>query len=491
VGSKQNPTFTERRAPRKSFSVNASAPHGQQSAQSTEGAPAHNPDMTDVGDISAGYEEQLGQQQAQYDNLKAEFRDLRKENRRLREQCGELNDERSEIQDKCNKVQDEHEDLKDMYGKISREHKELESRFVNVDSRFTYLIEQLVIPYAAAKGLKWNDQTKNTVDVVMDPLVSDALEAGNLREQVQVLQKEMFARIEKGEAISDEQLAQDFRNLVGLVKTLSRTIRLTEQVDVIKILQNPVLIHGVAGRHWDGSAAKKCMIEAWVWSVLLHFVFDTPFSILGTEASEVKKVWTSIFGADHADQWPTPSSLCETWRCTTMDHVFAKMIAREVVTQGKTHEKPTVLEESVLNLSEYILIVIETTLAKISPATDFKQVRVIVDKAFALGMQMCIQRSRLQVTYPNVGAKFEKGSMVFRPDPDGNDVEVGTVAFVIHPGLTKWGDTHGKKLEHRYDIVPSLVQLEPIPDQETYLSSIMVGSTLANDSRALESGHGL
>jgi hypothetical protein len=51
--------------------------------------------------------------------------------------------------------------------------------------------------------------------------------------------------------------------------------------------------------------------------------------------------------------------------------------------------------------------------------------------------------------------------MVFKPDPDGNNVEVGTVAFVVHPGLTKWVDTHRKKLEHRYDIVPSLVQLEP------------------------------
>ncbi|KAF2820899.1 hypothetical protein CC86DRAFT_386926 [Ophiobolus disseminans] len=257
-----------------------------------------------------------------------------------------------------------------MYSKISKVHKELESRFVSVDSRFTYLIEQLVIPYAAAKGLKWDDQTKDTVDVVMDPLVSDALEAGNLREQVQVLQKDTFARIEKGEAISDEQLAQDFRNLIELVKTLSRTIRLNEQVDVeaVKSLENrvirrkSVLIHGVAGRHWDSRPAKKCMIEAWVWSVFLYFVFDTPFSILGTEASEVKKVWTSIFGADHADQWPTSSSLCETWRCTTMNYVFAKMIAQEVVTQVKTHEKPTVLEESVLELRNNISIVIETTL---------------------------------------------------------------------------------------------------------------------------------
>lgn len=210
-GSKQNPTSTERRAHHKSLSVDASASHGQQSAQSGEGDLTHNPDTTNaaiLNNIFAEHKEQLGQQQTRYDNLKAEFRDLHKENRRLREQCDGIKDECSEIQDKYNNIQDKHEDLKDMYYKISKEHKELESRFFSAYSRFTYLIEQLVIHYAAAKGLKWNDQTKDTIDVVMDPLVSDALEAGNLREQVQVLQKDMFARIEKGEAISDDQLAQ-------------------------------------------------------------------------------------------------------------------------------------------------------------------------------------------------------------------------------------------------------------------------------------------
>jgi hypothetical protein len=41
----------------------------------------------------------------------------------------------------------------------------------------------------------------------MEPLVSDALEAGNLREQVQVLQKDVLASTEKGEVILDEQSA--------------------------------------------------------------------------------------------------------------------------------------------------------------------------------------------------------------------------------------------------------------------------------------------
>jgi hypothetical protein len=59
-GSKQNFTSTECLAPRKSLSVDASASHGQQSAQSAKGNLAHNPDMTDAAildNIFAEYEE--------------------------------------------------------------------------------------------------------------------------------------------------------------------------------------------------------------------------------------------------------------------------------------------------------------------------------------------------------------------------------------------------------------------------------------------------
>jgi hypothetical protein len=46
------------------------------------------------------------------------------------------------------------------------------------------------------------------------------------------------------------------------------------------------------------------------------------------------------------------------------------------------------------------------------------------------------------------------------PDRDCEDIEGGFVAFVVNPGLTKWGDARGLHLDQRNDIVPSLVQLE-------------------------------
>ncbi|KAF1351546.1 hypothetical protein EJ07DRAFT_137405 [Lizonia empirigonia] len=467
-GPKQAPAPAERRSHRKSSSVDAAVAHGQQSAQSAGDSLSRTPALVDAAfldAIFAQHEQELAKRQTEYDNVVIKSRELHKQYRRVREQRDELKEKRSEIGDKYKELQKKNEDLKDKHDKGAEQHNILEGRFHFVNSRFMYFLDKIVLPYTKAKSLKWDDQTQGTIDVVVGPLVSDALEAGNLRAQVQALQKDMFARIDKGEAISDEQLAQDFRNLVGLIKTLSRTVRLTEQVDVIKILQTPILLHGVAVKHREDRAGKKCMIEAWVWSALLYCVFATPFSILGDVFEGMKKLWMEMFGADHVNNWPTPSTLCETWRCTTMDHVFGQMIAQEVVTQGKKQEDPTVLEESVLKARDNVSNGITARVAKISPTTDLKQVRVIVDKAFTLAVQMCVQRSRLQVTFPDVGAKFDKGSMVFRPDPDGNDVEDGMVAFVVNPGLTKWGDTHGKKLEHRYDIVPSLVQLEPIPEK--------------------------
>jgi hypothetical protein len=48
------------------------------------------------------------------------------------------------------------------------------------------------------------------------------------------------------------------------------------------------------------------------------------------------------------------------------------------------------------------------------------------------------------------------------PNIDGEETDEGVVAFVINPGLTKYGDAHGKNLDQRYDIVPSLVLLDPL-----------------------------
>ncbi|KAF1911225.1 hypothetical protein BDU57DRAFT_525007 [Ampelomyces quisqualis] len=314
--------------------------------------------------------------------------------------------------------------------------------------------------------MKWDDQTAGTIDVVADKLAMDSLEAGNLRNQVRVLQKEMLARVEKCDAIPDEQFAQDFRNLVASIKTLSRTMKFAEKIDLVGILETPLMLCDVDKKHWEGRARKKCMIEAWIWSVLLESIFGSPFGILGIAATNLQEVWYGLFGAGDFHDWPTPSPLCETWRCTTMESIYGGVAVRDIVEQGlaKKEGELTIIEESILKTRHLVSKVIETRLKIISPDNAFKHVPSIVDKAFALAGQISTQRARLQIAYPGVGSKFDKQFMTPRSDANCKDLEDGSVAFIVNPGLIKWGDAHGKNLEHRYDIVPALVQLEGVDE---------------------------
>lgn len=104
---------------------------------------------------------------------------------------------------------------------------------------------------------------------------------------------------------------------------------------------------------------------------------------------------------------------------------------------------------------------IGTKLANLSTAADFPLLSRIVEAAFALALQMSLQRSRLQITFPNVGDRLDHAQMAPIPDPDGKDFEDEVVAFIVKPGLTKWGDAYGKHFDQRHDIVPSFVQLQP------------------------------
>jgi hypothetical protein len=81
---------------------------------------------------------------------------------------------------------------------------------------------------------------------------------------------------------------------------------------------------------------------------------------------------------------------------------------------------------------------------------------------------MSPQRTRVRITYPVVGSGWDGSSMKLLEDPDDDDdvTENGVVSFVLNPGLTKWGDAHGKKLDQRCDIVKAKVKLERLDQME-------------------------
>jgi hypothetical protein len=287
------------------------------------------------------------------------------------------------------------------------------------------------------------------------------------RSQVQTLQNQLLAGVDKVNVYTDDQFSQDFRALTALIKTLSRSVRVAEHADVTSTLETCGLLKGVVGKHWDSRARIKSYIEAWLWSVLVNKVFSGPFSLFGHLGKNLDEDWVTVFDIRESLQWPEPSASCEKWRYTTMEHLV-NMVGRHIITQGRA-DAATRSDASatakywikdVVKNRDGVAQTIGEKLLLISSKVDVSRISHIIDKAFSLALQMSLQRSRIQVTFPSPGTDSVDGEMESMPDGNGNDMAKGRVAFIVNPGLTKWGDANGKKLEQRHNIMLPLVQLE-------------------------------
>jgi hypothetical protein len=365
-----------------------------------------------------------------------------------------------------------------------------------VSTTYSEVMIKAVIPYARSKGLRPHEKTGDFIDDILGLLVQDAMQAKSLQDdvrslqrqclqfqgqdkamreeiqneqgqnlvlrgQIQDLQKDALEKVEKVRIISDSQFKRDFQILASSIKALSRLMPFTEQDNVLEGLNVLGFLSNVHMRHWMGRAQKKTFVEAWIWAVLSEFIFRYPIPAFGEHEKGVSGVWTYLFGQGHHHGWPVPSIACENWRHTTAEHLY-ETVGRVTITNEDMEPAPKRMKSSVINHCEQLGNIIESHLESVFPESNFIQVRTIVDKAYALAMQMSLQRCRLQVTYPTTGSKFVDGEMTSVPDRDDEDIEGGTVAFVVNPGLTKWGDARGLHLDQRNDIVPSLVQLEAI-----------------------------
>lgn len=162
---------------------------------------------------------------------------------------------------------------------------------------------------------------------------------------------------------------------------------------------------------------------------------------IGGLQERVKSLQDEMLAEDD-NYWPIPSTLSEKWRYTTAESM-----------------RP--FDQEVLNLRGYLVALIMEQLGIAASTVVEKQLWNMLNKSSMLAVEMSLQKYRLQVTFPNVGADYNENTMKSRQGFEGNDMECGKVAFVVNPGLTKWGDTHGDNFNYRYDIVPALVQLEP------------------------------
>jgi hypothetical protein len=273
-------------------------------------------------------------------------------------------------------------------------------------------------------------------------------EAQGLRAKIQALQKEMLAQVSKIEVMSDEVFSRNFRALASMVKSLSRSIQPPQDFDVVDILEPYGLLRDVQKHHWNTRARKKAYVEAWVWSVLICTVFKHTFGFC-EDSRDLHDNWLFLFGNDHFSNWPDPTSESENWRLTTVKTLVGQ-IERGTIIAGQDHidyAEADELQKEVLKTREHVTNFIKSNLMKIAPTLDLSHISDIIDRAFELALDMSMQPFRVQITWPDTGEDFLASHMSPIPDRNGQDVHEGVVAFIVNPGLTRWGNAHGKQFE--------------------------------------------
>lgn len=257
-----------------------------------------------------------------------------------------------------------------------------------------------------------------------------------LRDQVQALQKELLAKVEQVRVISDDQVIRDFHTLVSMVRTLSRTMPVEDTIDIYDGLEPFYLLSNVPLHHWKSRVQKKRFVEAWIWSALLALIFQEPFLVFGEDKKDMTKIWTRMFGTEYHCGWPQPTYSSERWRVATAERL-AELSGQNVASGGdlrSTAANKTIKPcKSRLNAKQTIEVHLEQSF----PDGDLGDISRIVDAAAELAMQISLQRSRIQITYPDIGDISDNHTMSFAPNIDGDDIVEGVVACIVHPGLTK------------------------------------------------------
>ncbi|KAL5404078.1 hypothetical protein PMIN04_012662 [Paraphaeosphaeria minitans] len=323
--------------------------------------------------------------------------------------------------------------------------------------RYEYIVNRFLLPYAGKRRVQFDDRTTTSLDFLLVPLIQHAQESAVLQNQVRSLQQELLSKESNviTNALSDDYFAEEFRRLAAQIKTLSRVLHPHENKDMFKVL-GPCVLGATSQDQWASRIGRKLFIEAWMWSRLIYLIFRTPFVVHGPGNDAAFNLWSSLFGMQHIDSWPQPSIPCETWRYMTNGQLVATLDTTDP-SEARQKGQDLNLEQHAIHTWNTAKEYLEAPLAAITPTDHSAHVSGIVNGAFRLATNMSLQRSRLQITYPEIGDKVNMAHMTPLPSCVEENMDNGIVTLVINPGLTKWGNAHGKFFDHRLDIVPALV----------------------------------
>ncbi|KAF2702371.1 hypothetical protein K504DRAFT_394517 [Pleomassaria siparia CBS 279.74] len=335
----------------------------------------------------------------------------------------------------------------------------------NTSGHWQLVCTQLIRPYLYERDTQFTSSDRD-LNTILERINQDLTDLGSLKERFQTLQQEMLSNVDRTNPIPDTQFEQDFRSLTAAIKTVSRTVPPQSLDRICTDFDNFTLTRHVRKSYWSSRGRRRCFVEAAIWSILVDCVFQSPFGILGDRCTIFTNIWKQLFGLSHGLSWPHPSVACETWRWNTMEQLVSGA-GRKTITLGDEDMESaetkgnTDLQNSVQQARLKVYLRIEGILKPLDPDFDTSRLWPIVNQAFTLALDMFTQRCRLQTMAPDPDDLYIAGvSDHLESLQESEDVKFGRVAFTVNPGLSKWGDAHGKKLDERLFIVPSLVLLE-------------------------------
>lgn len=155
-----------------------------------------------------------------------------------------------------------------------------------------------------------------------------------------------------------------------------------------------------------------------------------------------------------------PSEPAEQWRRNTLECLVGSK-SNQIIVEGKVDHTSVAAAQYIEDKRKFIVDNIGEPLTRLFPSLDSSKIYPIVDKAFNLALRMFLQQCRFQIVFPELGEQYIAGSTAeMTSHTDSDEGPVGSVGFVVNPGLAKWGDAHGKNLDQRLDLVPSLVLVD-------------------------------
>ncbi|KAF8541821.1 hypothetical protein BDD12DRAFT_877829 [Trichophaea hybrida] len=253
------------------------------------------------------------------------------------------------------------------------------------------------------------------------------------------LQESALSRVDRYQPLPDSEIEKELREIGRSVTDLSSDLVSKAALEVLReSLSGQALSEDMHLNVWDNMRKwnSRLVVQSVIWKELYERLFQNPFSLF--EHSHVHMAsWNGLFGEGPQviNDYPPPSEMSEQWRVITFN-------ALNELSQRAT--QPT---------ADIALGVLHSLADKLVPIGFQSDQHLSELLAIVSSAQQLAKRERFS----------KKKVHDHKLDPAnryGEDIDSGKVLFVVAPGLRKWGDGNGRRLDIFDDIIPAKVLID-------------------------------